>query len=127
MYIEGSPPRRPGQVARLISKEIPANFGEHCFTFYYLMSGRHIGYLDLHLVTKDGIKNNLWRKNGHQAPGWINAAVNLKEQDKAFRVGLSMFNHSHSQSGYTKDYFLLPLLSLVSNLLIFNYKCISQR
>jgi len=86
VYIEGSPPRRPGQVARLISKELPANFGEHCFTFYYLMSGRHIGYLDLHLVTKDGIKNNLWRKNGHQAPGWINAAVNLGDQDKPFRL-----------------------------------------
>eukprot|EP00794_Sanderia_malayensis_P012311 gene12311-13581_t len=85
-FIEGSPPRWPDEIARLISKDIPAEFGDHCLTFYYIMKGKHIGYLDVHLKTASNEIMNLWRKNGHQGPDWYNAAVNLPDLEEPFKV-----------------------------------------
>ena len=84
----------PDEVARLISKDIPAEFGEKCFTFYYIMKGKHIGFLDLHLKKKSNEIVNLWRKNGHQGPDWYNAAVNLPELEEPYKV-ISKEPHKH--------------------------------
>ena len=85
-YIEGSPPRMPDEVARLLSKEFTPDFNEKCFTFYYMMNGKHTGYLDVHVKTKSNKMVNLFRKNGHQGPDWINAAVNLPDLGEPYRV-----------------------------------------
>ena len=87
-YVEGSPPRWPNEVARLISKKFMPGFVEECFTFYYLMNGKHIGYLDLSIKTQSGKMTNLFRKNGHQGPDWINAAVNIPDMKEPFFVSL---------------------------------------
>ena len=62
------------------------NYIEHCFTFYYMMNGKHIGYLDLSVKTKSNQMINLFRKNGHQGNDWINAAVNLPDLNESFSV-----------------------------------------
>ncbi len=87
-YIEGSPPRWPDEVARLVSKDFPKEFGDHCMTFFYIMKGKHIGYLDLHLKTESKEIMNLWHKNGHQGPDWYNAAVNLPDLEEPYKVML---------------------------------------
>ena len=76
----------PNEVARLISKKFMPGFIEECFTFYYLMNGKHIGYLDLSIKTQSGKLISLFRKNGHQGPDWINAAVNIPEMKEPFFV-----------------------------------------
>ena len=84
--MEGSPPRMPDEVARLLSKEFTPDFSEKCFSFYYMMNGKHTGYLDVHVKTKSNQIVNLFRKNGHQGPDWINAAVNLPDLEEPYRV-----------------------------------------
>ena len=86
----------PNEVARLISKQFKADYAEECFTFYYLMNGKNIGYLDLSVKAASGKMLNLFRKNGHQGPDWINAAVNIPELNEPFSVSFfSRFIRTH--------------------------------
>ena len=80
----------PDEVARLISKEFPANFKLKCFTFFYQMNGKHVGYLDIHMKTTSGEIINLWRKNGHQGNNWYNAAVDLPAANSNFKVSFQV-------------------------------------
>ena len=76
----------PNEVARLISKQFKIGYTEECFTFYYLMNGKNIGYLDLSVKTASNKMINLFRKNGHQGADWINAAVHIPDLKEPFSV-----------------------------------------
>ena len=86
-YIEGSPPRKANDQARLLSETVAAERGPKCMSFYYMMNGQNIGYLAV-ITIATGKKNwmTLWRKNGHQGTKWMNAAINIPNHKKSFQV-----------------------------------------
>ena len=76
LFIESSPPRKPGDNARLYSKvfnETQAN-GE-CFIFYYHMRGSSIGTLNVHLDFMNGTEILIWTMTGNQGNKWFNGQV----------------------------------------------------
>ncbi|XP_076445640.1 MAM and LDL-receptor class A domain-containing protein 2-like [Babylonia areolata] len=73
VYIESSPPQNALEKAVLYSPDIAMGAPEQCLTFWYSMSGAHIGELE---VMKDS--TSLLRIKGDQGPGWKEASLTLE-------------------------------------------------
>lgn len=78
MYIETSFPRKPNDKAWLISpKYTPAPNGK-CFNFWYHMSGRHIGSLNVYLKDSIRLGKMVWNETGNQGSSWLQAKAPIK-------------------------------------------------
>lgn len=78
MYIETSFPRKPNDKAWLISpKYTPAPNGK-CFNFWYHMSGRHIGSLNVYLKDSIRLGKMVWNETGNQGSSWLHAKAPIK-------------------------------------------------
>ena len=78
MYIETSFPRKPNDKAWLISpKYTPAPNGK-CFNFWYHMSGRHIGALNVYLKDSIRLGKMVWNETGNQGSSWLHAKAPIK-------------------------------------------------
>ncbi|OCT79549.1 hypothetical protein XELAEV_18026358mg [Xenopus laevis] len=83
MFIEASPPRVPGEKARLISPmynvstKPPYHRTPFCVSFYYHMYGRHIGNLNLLMRTrsKGTMDTQVWSLRGDRGNRWQHAMV----------------------------------------------------
>ncbi|XP_076445858.1 MAM and LDL-receptor class A domain-containing protein 1-like [Babylonia areolata] len=73
VYIESSPPQNALEKAVLYSPDIAMGAPEQCLTFWYSMSGAHIGELE---VMKDS--TSLLRIKGDQGLGWKKASLTLE-------------------------------------------------
>ena len=69
MFIETSSPRRPGDVARLISPRINGA-SPMCMTFWYHMYGPHVKALNVYLAQNTTLGPAVWTKAGNQANAW---------------------------------------------------------
>ncbi|XP_019621859.1 PREDICTED: uncharacterized protein LOC109468065 [Branchiostoma belcheri] len=77
-FIESSAPRRPGQVARLLSPMRPADTAQHCLAFYYHMFGIDTGELTVY-VEQDGVLGSpVWTMAGNQGNRWNYAQVTIE-------------------------------------------------
>ena len=78
MYIETSFPRKPNDKAWLISPQYtPAPNGK-CFNFWYHMSGRHIGSLNVYLKDSIRLGKMVWNETGNQGSSWLQAKAPIK-------------------------------------------------
>ncbi|XP_018120384.1 MAM domain-containing glycosylphosphatidylinositol anchor protein 1 isoform X2 [Xenopus laevis] len=83
MFIEASPPRVPGEKARLISPMYnmstrpPYHRTPFCISFYYHMYGRHIGNLNLLMRArnKGTMDTQVWSLRGDRGNRWQHAMV----------------------------------------------------
>ena len=83
-YIEASPPRVKGDIARLITQHILPRF--NCLTFYYHMEGTYIGKLSVYLKNyKSSSKILLWRLFREQSTEWQRGEIPIHSND-AFKV-----------------------------------------
>ncbi|XP_060564981.1 MAM and LDL-receptor class A domain-containing protein 1-like [Ruditapes philippinarum] len=70
IYIESSSPRRPGQKAWLVSRQIGFT-SPQCLNFYYNMNGKHIGSLNVYVKTGAMLPSApVWSLSGPQGPQW---------------------------------------------------------
>ena len=75
IYIEALQPPQANHAAQLLS---PLIRGPKCFRFYYHMSGRQIGRLDVLLQIRGYYSEYLmWRKSGEQGNQWRQANVEI--------------------------------------------------
>lgn len=71
MYIESSAPRRPGQKAWLVSRQIGFS-SPQCLNFYFSMNGKHIGSLNVYVKTGPMLPSApVWSMSGPQGNKWI--------------------------------------------------------
>lgn len=75
MYIETSPPRQPGQRARLWT---PVVVGSGCVSFWYHMYGGGMGTLNVYAATSpSALGQPLWTLSGNQYDQWYREQVRL--------------------------------------------------
>ncbi|XP_013416614.1 MAM domain-containing glycosylphosphatidylinositol anchor protein 1 isoform X2 [Lingula anatina] len=85
MYIETSPPLKPGDKARLTTPPMAMSKDGYCVQFYYHMFGYSTGSLSVYVNTgKDGRmrKTPVWTRTGNQGNIWHKAQVRLVAVDK---------------------------------------------
>ena len=72
MYIETSSPRKPGDVARLISPVYPASNEYNCLQFYYHQFGADIGALNIYKRDVGGSLNavKIFSSQGNRFDEW---------------------------------------------------------
>ncbi|KAM6086912.1 neuropilin-1 isoform 2-T2 [Chlamydotis macqueenii] len=77
-----------GKVARLLSPVIYSQNSAHCMTFWYHMSGAHVGTLKIKLRYQkpDEYDQVLWTLSGHQANSWKEGRVLLHKSVKHYQV-----------------------------------------
>ncbi|KAK4826605.1 hypothetical protein QYF61_010405 [Mycteria americana] len=77
-----------GKVARLLSPVIYSQNSAHCMTFWYHMSGAHVGTLKIKLRYQkpDEYDQVLWTLSGHQANCWKEGRVLLHKSVKHYQV-----------------------------------------
>ncbi|XP_038611523.1 neuropilin-1 isoform X5 [Tachyglossus aculeatus] len=77
-----------GKVARLLSPVVYSQSSAHCMTFWYHMSGSHVGTLRVKLryQTPDEYDQVLWTANGHQGNHWLEGRVLLHKSVKLYQV-----------------------------------------
>ncbi|NXD24148.1 NRP1 protein, partial [Spelaeornis formosus] len=77
-----------GKVARLLSPVIYSQNSAHCMTFWYHMSGAHVGTLKIKLRYQkpDEYDQVLWTLSGHQANYWKEGRVLLHKSVKHYQV-----------------------------------------
>ncbi|CAH1267473.1 UMOD [Branchiostoma lanceolatum] len=76
-FIESSAPRRPGQVARLLSPTRPADTAQHCLAFYYHMFGIDTGELTVYVEQDKALGSPVWAMAGNQGNRWNYAQVTV--------------------------------------------------
>ena len=82
MYIETSSPRKPNDKAWLLSPQYaPAPSGK-CFNFWYHMSGRHIGSLNVYVKDSIAFGTKVWNETGNQGNYWLHAKAPIKSSRK---------------------------------------------
>lgn len=88
-YIEASSPRKPGEKARLLSRNFDTmTANDKCYmTFYYHMLGRDMGTLTVYTRTEiGGYFTKVWSKTGNTNKDvWVRASV-LLTSSKPFQV-----------------------------------------
>lgn len=79
MYIEASAPRKPGDIARLISPIYPASSGYNCLQFYYHQYGADIGAFNVYKRDIGGSLNPLriFSSQGNRFNDWHVMEVNI--------------------------------------------------
>uniref|UniRef100_A0A674I2W7 Neuropilin n=1 Tax=Terrapene triunguis TaxID=2587831 RepID=A0A674I2W7_9SAUR len=77
-----------GKVARLLSPVIYSQNSAHCMTFWYHMSGPHVGTLKIKLRYQkpDEYDQVLWILSGHQGNCWKEGRVLLHKSVKHYQV-----------------------------------------
>lgn len=85
MYIETSSPRRPGDVARLISSGFLPRFTRVCLRFWYHMYGSSIGTLTVFAV-RGNITTTLFVLSGNRGNQWFEARVNVPSFSSNYKV-----------------------------------------
>ncbi|XP_053569828.1 neuropilin-1 [Bombina bombina] len=70
-----------GKTARLLSPVFSSYKSELCLTFWYHMSGHHVGSLSIKLKDEgnEDSEENLWSMDGYQGDQWKEARVLLKK------------------------------------------------
>lgn len=87
MYIETSQPRKPGDKARLISPTYKATSGR-CLQFYYYMTGRSMGSLNIYMRKNGKLGQPVWSRSGNQPDRWWIGQATLNS-DVDFEVRLT--------------------------------------
>ena len=88
MYIESSAPRRPGQKAWLVSKQIGFST-PMCLNFYYHMYGTQIGSLNVYVKTGVALPSTpVWTKSQNQGQMWNLAQATIQATTQPYRVSL---------------------------------------
>ncbi len=79
MYIESSGPD-PNDKAYLVSPRYSKNTGACQVSFWYHMSGEHIGHLKVHIMRRPGFYGNpAWKILGDQGNEWHEGIVNITD------------------------------------------------
>ncbi len=86
MYIESSLPRRPFQIARIISPLIEGSDAKMCIQFYYHMKGAGIGNLDLYFQSGISKEQKIYSIVGEQGNDWKVQTVELDPFPKQYQV-----------------------------------------
>lgn len=75
LYLEASAPRTQGDKCWLVGPRFPAT-KTTCFQFWYSMSGRGIGSLNVIVKYPDaGTNNTVWSLSGDQGDKWLQGQV----------------------------------------------------
>lgn len=77
-----------GKVARLVSPVVSSQSSAHCMTFWYHMSGSHVGTLrvKLHYQKPEEYDQLVWMAIGHQGDHWKEGRVLLHKSLKLYQV-----------------------------------------
>ena len=81
IYIEASWPRKPNDMARLISASVPGTTASKgkCLSFWYHMYGADINTLSVYVRT--GAHDTLlWSKKGTRGDKWLHALVTVNSR-----------------------------------------------
>lgn len=79
MYIETSSPRKPGDIARLISPTFPASKEYNCLQFYYHQLGADVDTLNVYKRDVGGslLPSKLFSTKGNRFNEWHVMEINL--------------------------------------------------
>ena len=88
MYIETSNPRKNGDKARLVSKQVNVQKSGACLKFWYHMWGSQINTLNVFVRKGKTLGKAVWTKKGSQGNKWIlgqldipsNTGINVSTQ-----------------------------------------------
>lgn len=85
-YIDSSFPRRPGDMAKLVSSSFPATSADApmCMHFWFHMFGSGIGYLKLylrHFRSSDNQLQEIWGLSGNAGNAWFMSQVTISSLD----------------------------------------------
>ena len=77
-------------MARLVSPVVYSQNSAHCMTFWYHMSGSHVGTLRVKLRYQkpEEYDQLVWMAIGHQGDHWKEGRVLLHKSLKLYQVGL---------------------------------------
>lgn len=77
-----------GKVARLVSPVVYSQNSAHCMTFWYHMSGSHVGTLRVKLRYQkpEEYDQLVWTAIGHQGDHWKEGRVLLHKSLKLYQV-----------------------------------------
>lgn len=90
MYIESSAPRKPGQKAWLVSRQIGFTQPQ-CVSFYYNMYGDHIGSLNVYVKTGAQLPSTpVWSLSGNQGQQWLLGQATV-QGNQPYRVCSTLF------------------------------------
>ncbi|KAM4689297.1 LOW QUALITY PROTEIN: neuropilin-1 [Discoglossus pictus] len=85
IYSEADESHR-GKAARLLSPVLSSFKSAHCMTFWYHMSGPHVGSLSIKLKYEKEEDHTLWSVNGNQGDNWKEARVPLLKSPRQYQV-----------------------------------------
>uniref|UniRef100_A0A7M5U4P5 Uncharacterized protein n=1 Tax=Clytia hemisphaerica TaxID=252671 RepID=A0A7M5U4P5_9CNID len=86
LYIEGSYPRQPGDIARIESFEHAPTKGK-CFQFYYNMYGNGIGTMNIYIRRGKTVDPKpLWSLTGEQGREWLRGLVTVEEDSTNWKL-----------------------------------------
>nr|DBA25116.1 TPA: hypothetical protein GDO54_012686 [Pyxicephalus adspersus] len=99
--------RHRGKVARLLSPVVDSSKSSQCMTFWYHMSGAHVGSLSIKLEyeNQEGFGQMLWTATDgdHQDDHWREARVLLHKSLKQYRVVIEGTIGKGSSGGIAVD------------------------
>ena len=124
IYIESSLPRRPNQIARIISPIIVGSKEKICIQYFVHMKGEGIGNLNLYWQSGTNEEQLLSTLIGEQGDGWRAQTAEL-ELDKQFQVRLCHNNvneikHVHTKHAYDAIATKLECTEAVKSLIKWN-------
>ena len=91
MYIETSNPRKPGDMARMISPRYPPTNGR-CLKFWYHMYGRSVGTLAIFVRSEQGKEILVDSKTGNFGNQWLLAEYEVSSLS-SFQVSWTIVFH----------------------------------
>ncbi|EFN76831.1 Apical endosomal glycoprotein [Harpegnathos saltator] len=85
-YIDSNFPRRPGDIAKLVSSSFPATSADApmCMHFWFHMFGSGVGYLKLylrHFRSSDNQLQEIWGLSGNAGNAWFMSQVTISSLD----------------------------------------------
>ena len=92
IYIETSSPRKPNDVAKLISSNVPGTTagGGKCLSFWYHMYGADINTLGVY-VRSGSVDTLLWTRTGTHGDRWLQAMITVNSRTR-FQVGSGLID-----------------------------------
>lgn len=86
-FIDSSFPRRPGDVAKLVSSSFPATTTDvpMCMHFWFHMFGSGIGYLKVflqHLRSSRDKPQEIWGLSGNAGNAWFMSQITISSLDE---------------------------------------------
>ncbi|GFN85250.1 MAM and LDL-receptor class a domain-containing protein 2-like [Plakobranchus ocellatus] len=97
MYIETSSPRKPGEIARMVTQRYPPTNGR-CLKFWYHMYGQTVGTLALFVRNEQGKEILLDSKSGNYGDQWL-----LTEFDVTSLSSFQLVFEASVGNSYTGD------------------------